>query len=118
MHDLHRQEYGHAFPGNSVEMVNLRVSGVGKTPKMKAVSLSGERSIEEARLKEGEVYFRHEGSLQPFPTTFYERGRLPVGERIEGPAVILQNDTTTLLPPDAGCVLEEGGNLVVDLKGE
>lgn len=118
MHDLRRQEYGHAFPGNPVEMVNLRVSGVGKTPKMRAVSLSGERGIEEARLKEGEVYFRHGGSLQPFSTTFYERARLPVGERIEGPAVILQNDTTTLLPLDAGCVLEEGGNLVVDLKGE
>ncbi|WP_207955909.1 hypothetical protein [Rubrobacter marinus] len=117
MHELHRQEYGHAFPGNPVEMVNLRVSGWAR-PEDEVGPLTGERSIEAARLKEGEVYFRQEGSLKPFPTTFYERDRLPVGERIEGPAVILQNDTTTLLPPDAGCVLEEGGNLVVDLKGE
>lgn len=116
MHEMHRQEYGHAFPDNPIEMVNLRVSGVGKTPKMRSVPLSGERSIEASRLKEGEVYFRHEGSLRPFRTTFYERERLPVGERIEGPAVILQNDTTTLLPPDASSVLEESGNLLVHLK--
>ncbi|CAA9350462.1 MAG: N-methylhydantoinase A, partial [uncultured Chloroflexia bacterium] len=45
MHELHSQEYGHAFPENPIELVNLRVSGVGRTPKIEEVPLGGERSI-------------------------------------------------------------------------
>lgn len=116
MHDLHRSEYGHAFPDNPIELVNLRVSGVGRTPKIAGVPLSGERSVESARLKEQDVHFRRNGSLEAVPTAFYDRDRLPVGEEVEGPAVILQKDTTTVLPPDTGATLDEAGNLIVELR--
>lgn len=116
MHELHRAEYGHAFEDNPVELVNLRVSGVGRTPKISEIPLGGERNLSEARLKEGDVYFGKNGTLEALAATFYDRSRLPVGETIEGPAVILQNDTTTVLPPDTSGVLDESGNLVVELK--
>lgn len=116
MHELHHAEYGHSFPGNPIELVNLRVSGVGKTPKLVEIPLEGERSMEAARLKEGEVYFGKDGSPVAFATTFYDRDRVPVGEVVEGPAVLLQGDTTTVLPPDTSAVLDESGNLLVKLK--
>jgi N-methylhydantoinase A len=116
MHDLHRSEYGHAFPDNPVELVNLRISGVGRTPKITSVPLSGERSIAGARLKVQAVHFQKNGSLESLPTTFHNRGRLPVAEAVEGPAVILQNDTTTVLPPGTSATLDESGNLIVELR--
>jgi N-methylhydantoinase A len=116
MHDLHRSEYGHAFPDNPIELVNARVSGVGRTPKIAGVPLEGERRVEAARLKEQDVGFRVDGSLESFPTAFYERDRLPVEEPVEGPAIILQKDTTTVLPPDTRATLDESGNLIVELK--
>jgi N-methylhydantoinase A len=116
MHALHRSEYGHAFPDNPIELVNLRVSGVGRTPKIAGVPLGGERGIEAARLKEQGVSFRSNGSLESFPTAFYDRDRLPVGQAVEGPAVILQKDTTTVLPPDTRATLDESGNLIVELR--
>ena len=117
MHELHRSEYGHAFPENPVELVNLRVSGVGRTPKIARVSLSGERSMEKARLREQDVHFQSNGSLESLPTVFYNREHLPVGEEIEGPAIVFQKDTTTVLPPDTSATLEDNGNLIVELKG-
>lgn len=119
MHELHRSEYGHAFPENPIELVNLRISGVGRTPKINRVPLGGERGLDAARLKEDSVHFvKKGGSLEAMPTVFYDRNRLPVGERIEGPAVILQSDTTTVLPPGTSSVLEESGNLIVELEEE
>ena len=115
MHELHRAEYGHAFEDNPIELVNLRVSGVGETPKITEVPVGGKRSIDSARLDEQEVYFWIDGTLESISTTFYDRTRLPIGEPISGPAIVLQNDTTTLLPPDTVSTLDEGGNLIVDL---
>lgn len=115
MHELHRSEYGHAFPENPIELVNVRITGVGRTPKIGSVPLSGERSLDKARLKEQEVYFWQDGSLEALPTAFYDRGRLPVGEAFEGPAIVMQPDTTTVLPPGTRVTLEENGNLLVEV---
>jgi N-methylhydantoinase A len=116
MHDLHRLEYGHAFPDNPIELVNLRVSGVGRTPKITEVPVGGERSLQRARLKEREVRFRVGESLESVPTIFYERDLLPVGERVEGTAVVVQGDTTTVLPPGVSGALDEDGNLILELR--
>jgi N-methylhydantoinase A len=48
--------------------------------------------------------------------TIVERGNLPVGARLEGPAVVSQMDSTVLLlPGDEGCV-DDLGNLRIERK--
>jgi N-methylhydantoinase A len=89
---------------------------VGRTPKITEVPVGGERSLQRARLKEREVRFRVGESLESVPTVFYERDLLPVGERVEGPAVVVQGDTTTVLPPGASGALDEEGNLILELR--
>ena len=115
-HELHRSEYGHAFPEQTIELVNLRVAGIGRTPKITPTSLGGERSAERALVKTAPVYFEHQGQVQPFPTAFYLRDALPVGQRVDGPAVLVQRDTTSVLPPYAHGWLEQNGNFIVRLE--
>ena len=50
-------------------------------------------------------------------TAFYQRGLLPVGQIIEGPAIILQTDTTTVVPPGSSIVADGSGNLIIQLRG-
>jgi N-methylhydantoinase A len=45
------------------------------------------------------------------PTTLYERTRLPLGARLAGPAIVEQDDTTTVIPPGVTAVVDEVGNL-------
>lgn len=116
-HDLHRNEYGHAFADNPIELVNIRVTGIGITPKITRTQLGGERSLESAKLKEQEVYFEIDGAPKPLRTSFFARDLLPVGEVIEGPAILVQRDTTTVLPPGTRSQLEDNGNLIVVLEG-
>jgi N-methylhydantoinase A len=115
-HDRHRSEYGHAFLDNPIEMVNLRVSGIGATPKIAPSTLGGERSLEAALVKHQPVFFEHRGNLQAHNTPFYQRDLLPLDHSLAGPAIVLQRDTTTVLPPSTRFWLEANGNLIVHLE--
>ena len=98
-HTIHETEYGHAFPNNPIELVNLRVIGVGTMPKLAETTVAGGTSLDEARVKQTETYFRVDDELRRFTTDLYARDRLPLGTPIAGPAVLLQKDSTTVIPP-------------------
>lgn len=115
-HHLHTLEYGHAFPQNPVELVTLRVTGTGPMPKLSALPVPTEGEIERAWLKTADTYFRVNGQLERYVTNFFERDRLPIGAQIEGPAVLFQKDSTTLLPPHARAVVQANGNILIQLS--
>lgn len=112
-HEMHENEYGHAFIETPIEIVNIRVTGFGKMPKLQKEKINCNGNVNDAILKKEEVIFRHEGTLQKINTTHYKRDLLPIGKWIEGPAIILQKDTTTVIPPGNEFSLEEYGNLII-----
>lgn len=115
-HDLHTAEYGHAFVSNPVELVTLRVTGQGTMPKLASLPTPQAGAIEPAWLKTAETYFRVNGRLEQHTTNFFERDRLPVNARLDGPAVIFQKDSTTLLPPQSWAIVQTNGNLLIQLS--
>ena len=61
----------------------------------------------------GETYFRVDGILQKLESHFYERFSLNVGAILEGPAIVLQQDATTVLPPGAIAKIDNSGNMII-----
>ena len=57
------------------------------------------------------------GELEPLDTIFYRRDRLPVDEVIAGPAIVLQEDSTTLIPPGSSARADLAGNLLIAIGG-
>jgi N-methylhydantoinase A len=115
--ELHRVEYGHVFEASPIEIVNIRVSGIGHMPKIAASRPPGGGSLAAALAKTARCAFRRDGSLDTVMTPFYRRDLLPLGQTIAGPAIILQTDSTTVVPPDASLVADESGNLILRLEG-
>ena len=110
-HRLHELEYGHAFR-DPIEIVNLRVTAVGRRPELTAVAaVSG--ALSDALLGEGETVFRQNGRLSGSPTRFFDRTRLPHDEPIQGPAIFFQRDTTIVLPPEWTARADTAGNLIL-----
>ena len=70
-------------------------------------------SREKALIKNGKTKFRVDGELRSFDTAFYRRGDLPIDTTIQGPAIILQLDTTTVVPPNWSFTADSHGNLVL-----
>jgi N-methylhydantoinase A len=113
--ELHRAEYGHIFPNSPIEIVNIRVTGIGRMPKIAAPRPPGGGSLEAALVKTAPCAFRVDDSLETLPTPFYRRAALPLDEKIAGPAIILQTDSTTVVPPGATVHADRGGNLILRL---
>jgi N-methylhydantoinase A len=113
-HERHRTEYDHCFPQNPIEIVNLRVTGLGVMPRLPDnLEWNSTAKLEDAWLNTGETYFRMKGTLQKLRTEFYDRMRVPAGAMIHGPAVFFQKDTTTVLPPAWSAHSDERGNLII-----
>jgi N-methylhydantoinase A len=112
-HDLHEQEYGHHFPGSPIELVNLRITAIGQVPKIGVPPKPAGGSLDSARIRVDQAVFRVGSELASFETTFYDRGRLPVGQPFAGPAVILQTDSTTVVPPDCTAEVEPSGSIII-----
>jgi N-methylhydantoinase A len=114
--ELHRAEYGHVFPNSPIEIVNIRVTGVGRMPKIAAPSPAEGGSVEAAHVKTAPCAFRVGGRLETLSTPFYRRDLLPLNRPINGPAIILQTDSTTVLPPGATLCADRAGNLILRLE--
>ncbi len=91
-HEAHKREYGHYFEQNPIEIVNVRVTGVGAMPKIAQASRRprAARSRRQRR-GSGNASSASTAQLKTFETTFYRRALLPVGETFAGPAIVLQN---------------------------
>ena len=111
---IHTTEYGHVFADNPIEIVNIRVTGIGQMPKITLPTLPQGGDLQAAQLDEAQCYFRLEGELAAVPTPLYERDKLPIDQAFEGPAIVLQKDTTTVIPPGARATAQSGGNLLIE----
>ena len=112
-HEVHKREYGHHFADSAIEIVNLRLVGAASAATIAKPVLDGARSLAAATVSSGNGTFRVDGKLADYPTTFYRRDLLPVGERIPGPAIVLQMDTTTVVPPHFSFEADTAGNLMI-----
>ena len=110
---LHKAEYGHVFAHSPIEIVNIRLTGIGVMPKIAPPQVTGHGTLSDALVKTAPCVFRVNGGLARVETPFYHREHLAVGAAFAGPAVILQQDTTTIAPPGTRLVADAGGNLII-----
>jgi 5-oxoprolinase (ATP-hydrolysing) len=113
-HRAHEAEYGHRFEAE-IEIINIRVVAIGLIPELEPDRLRrGDGDPSRALTLGREVIFDLGGKPDRRVTRFYERERLLAGDRIVGPAVIEQYDTTTVVPPGLAAEIDAHGNIVID----
>lgn len=111
-HARHRAEYGHAFPDSPIEIVTVKVRGLGEVEKLGAPPevTGGDRVTE---IRRAACVFRVDDRLQRFDTPYLDRRSLPVGQELQGPAILLQVDSTTVIPPGWSYVADRFGNVLM-----
>lgn len=112
-HQIHEREYGHCFRGDPVELVNLRTTAVGESPKMENPSGPPPTRLDDAQIGEGSGLFRVDGRLDAAQVRFFDRWRLPYGVVVDGAAMVFQRDTTILIPPHWFAERDDAENLVL-----
>src|SRR5262249_11774115 len=115
-HDVHEREFTRRFEESDIEIPNIRVRGIGLMPELVTPPLeAGGESPETALRQEGNAWFRVDGALEHVPTRYYDRAALTAGNRLEGPAILSQYDSTTVIPPGIGARVDASGNIVIEV---
>jgi N-methylhydantoinase A len=112
-HETHKRLYGHAAAGEEpVELVALRLTAVGSLMKPKFREMQPNSNVGRANpISQRSVIFSV--GQQPLNTDIYNRAELLVGQRIGGPAIIEQFDSTVVIPKGFETVVDRFGNLIV-----
>jgi N-methylhydantoinase A len=110
--EAHKRQYGFAAPDDPVQLVTYRLEASGRTTKARFVEeTDAGPDATVAQTGSREVWFPETGEWTPTP--IYDRDRLRAGNVIEGPAVIDQMDTTTLVLPDMRATVDPWLNLLL-----
>ena len=104
----HMRAYGYSHVGRRIEIVNLRLRLVIRTPKPR-LRVHQMRAAAPEKMKSKPVWF--DGRFRATPV--YDRERLAAGARIAGPAIIVEYSSTTVVPPDFRCEVDKYLNLIL-----
>jgi N-methylhydantoinase A len=92
-HSKHELTYGHANRNEPVQLVNLRLTAVGRLPSL---MLAQRGDASSARTHSRDIWFAGMGFT---PTPVHWRPGLVTGAIVAGPAVVEAVDSTTVVPP-------------------
>ena len=106
----HERQYGFRLEGEPIELVNLRVTAVHpeSAPSVAAGGSIGVPTAADVRA----VWFDAAG---PVECSIYRRDTLAGGAELEGPAVVEEDDSTTLVFPGDTLGVHDDGSLVLTI---
>ncbi len=108
-HETYERHYGQCFLEKPAEIVNFRVTAVGKVRKPPIPKIPQKKR--QPVLKElRHVYFKERGWID---CPIYGRSDLAYGSRIRGPAIIEEFTATTIIPPGFMSDIDEYGNILI-----
>ncbi|ARP81816.1 5-oxoprolinase [Bordetella genomosp. 8] len=111
-HAAHRAQHGHDNQAHPIEIVNCRVQAVGLVPKQTVAAVPASPAPAEADLPatdERRVYFGPEEGWLGTPV--HRRERLLPGMALQGPAIIEEMSSTTVVLPGQQASIDTAGNI-------
>lgn len=96
--DVHKEAYGHAFRDQVTEGVTVRVVASAEVDQLTLPELAqgGRANPSEALMYSLDTIF---DDGKPTPTPRYDRSKMLKDDTVEGPAIVTQHNSTTIVPP-------------------
>jgi N-methylhydantoinase A len=113
--DEHLRRYGTCAPEEPAEIVSLRakVTGAMRKPPLERIARGARSPLASARRGRRSVYFAELGRAVATPA--YAREELRAGNRIEGPGLVEEYASTTVVLPGDRLQVDSFGNLVIEV---
>jgi N-methylhydantoinase A len=105
----HAKRFGHQAVDEPVEIVNLRLTATGRRERSSFPPIAAGEAAAPAEHRD--VVF--DDPARPARCAVYERERLRAGQVVEGPAVIAEYASTTLLHPGDRLEVAASGDMII-----
>ena len=109
-----RARYGHVMEGTPVQILNVRVRGIGRSARPELARLpAADGDASRALLEHRPAYCFDRRARVDFAV--YERRRLAPGDRIDGPAIVDEGTATTVVHSDESLCVDDYGHLLIEV---
>jgi N-methylhydantoinase A len=109
----HRRRFGRILPGVPAEVVNWRGRARTEAPTVASPQQTADAGAALAH-RTVSIYLGRERGRGDAPLV--HRGDLPVGRKIDGPALIQEDECAIYVGPDATAILDEHGNILMEVN--
>lgn len=110
-HAIHEQNYTFKLENNPTEIVNLHLVAFGTVTKPEIAEIEQvSHTVADAVLETRPVYFEDAGFVD---TRVYDRSRLGPGFELDGPAIVEEPSSSTLVYPEQRLTVDKYGNLII-----
>jgi len=94
------------------EIVNVRAVALGKSADVAPPAIEkGDADPSDAKTRDHQLYM--DGRMQD--AAIYDRALLKAGNRVAGPAIVTEMDSTTLVHSGCEALVDDHGNLIINL---
>jgi N-methylhydantoinase A len=111
--EVHDRRFGHAAQDEPLELVNVRLTARGARPKINFPSIAGDSAS--ARVATRSIYL--DDPARQVECAVYRRERLAPGVRVEGPCVVEEYASTTVLFDGDRAETSDTGELIIEVAG-
>jgi N-methylhydantoinase A len=108
---LHEARYGHANPGAPIELVTLRTAAIGQVARPAPQPWPAAASSEFPHQFRTVVF-----DGEPHESIVVRRDDLYAGHTFDGPAIVVEDTATTVVPPDHTVGVDDIGSLLIRRK--
>jgi N-methylhydantoinase A len=113
-HIAHEQRFGYSDASRDVQIVSVRLRGNGRTERPSLTRQLEQEWSNAVATGQRTVYFARASGLEEYTVPLYRREQLLSGTVFAGPALVIQYDTTTVVPPDWSGHVDAVSNLVLE----
>jgi N-methylhydantoinase A len=110
--EAHHRIYGASAPDEDAEVVTFRVIAEIVVPRLELPRIDDAGDASQARIATRPLYDLETASYAD--AAIYDRAKLTAGDCFDGPAVVQQFDSTTVICAGMSCVVDPWGNLIID----
>jgi N-methylhydantoinase A len=112
--ELHKERFGHAL-NVPVQVSTLRVRATGRLekPPLRKIAAATSTTLPSAARTRAAYCFAQRGYCS---FGVYERSTLAAGDRIDGPAIIDEGTSTTVVHSDQTVLVDDYGNLIIRVR--
>ena len=110
-HDEHERTYGHKATNEPIEIVNLRLTAVGRSSQI-TPRYPSSQTARDTQKEERQAFFGAEHGLLSTPVI----GREDLSENpAMGPLIIEEYDATAVVPPRSSTSLDSSNNIIIEV---
>jgi N-methylhydantoinase A len=115
-HAVHELRYGYRQDSAAVELVTVRLTAVAPVTSVQYSAIADRPTDSPAPNLQPPTPITHKPvwfEQRPWPTPLFARERLRPGMVLPAPALVVQYDTTTVIPPGWETAVDPYGNLIL-----